>query len=126
MKKYITAIVYIFGLITIAFLANIGLMVEDDYYNNYLVLIISLSIFETLFPLAIYFEWRKDNSFRVAIGSLINYNANILSVSLGKERIEVVVEKIPPRFKGRKITRNDKIKNYTVYYGVNNNILITF
>ncbi|MFA5838526.1 MAG: hypothetical protein WC849_01110 [Candidatus Paceibacterota bacterium] len=126
MKKYITAIVYIFGLITIAFLANIGLMVEDDYYNNYLVLIISLSIFETLFPLAIYFEWRKDNSFRVAIGSLINYNADILSVSFGKERIEIVVKKIPRKFKGKTIKRSDEIQNYSVYYGVNNNILITF
>ena len=73
-----------------------------------------------------FFESGKGDSLKVAVNSLINYNANILSVSLGKERIEVVVEKIPPRFKGRKITRNDKIKNYTVYYGVNNNILITF
>ncbi|MEK7652345.1 MAG: hypothetical protein AAB334_00100 [Patescibacteria group bacterium] len=73
-----------------------------------------------------FFESGKGNSLRVAVNSLINYNSNILSVSFGNGRVEVVVEKIPPRFKGKIITKQDKIKNYIVYYGVNNNILIIF
>ena len=40
-----------------------------------------------------FFESGKATLLRVAVNSLINYNSNILSVSFGNGRVEVVVEK---------------------------------
>lgn len=118
MKKYIIGVIsYVFGLMVIVF--GVGLLTQDYYYNIYFILIILFCSLISVFPLFMYIEWKNENFLGSAVPTLLGFSPGTLST---RGRIEIRVEKIPKKFAGKTL----RYKNYTVYYGVNNNILVTF